>query len=87
MLMLKAPRLSQRQRPQIESQKNLENENIGKFWLLLTKFRQKVPCFTKMRFIQNYILRYNLSQNEARGMKFGESLQKKITKNLQEAEF
>ena len=47
----------------------------------------KKYIFTKMRFIQNNIFRYNLSQNGARDLKFGECMQKKITKNLQGAEF
>ena len=32
-----------------------------KYWRKLDKFRQKMPFYTKKRFIQNYILRYNLS--------------------------
>ena len=39
-----------------------------------------------MRFIQKYILPYNLSVIEARDMKF-DCMQKKITKNLIEVEF
>ena len=46
-----------------------------------------MPFFTKLRFIQNYILRYNLSQNEARDMKFGECYAEKIKKKTWEAEF
>ena len=41
-----------------------------------------MPFFTKIRFAQNYILHYNLSQNEARGMKFVESLQKNMTSSM-----
>ena len=62
--------------------KILNMKSFRKFWLKLTKFGQKMPFFTKMRFIQNYIMRYNLSYNEARDMKFRECMQKKITKNL-----
>ena len=47
----------------------------------------KKPFFTKKRFIQNYILRYNLGQNEARDMKFGEYMQKKITKTYKKRNF
>ena len=45
--------------------KILNMKSFRKFWLKLTKFGQKMPFFTKMRFIQNYIMRYNLSYNEA----------------------
>ena len=55
----------------MESQKNLEYEEFLKFWSKLGKVRQKMPFFTKMRFIQNHILRYNLSYSEARVLKFG----------------
>ena len=85
--MLKASKLSQRSRPWIQSQKNLEDEIFWKFWSKLGKFRQKMPFFTKMRFIQNHILRYNLSYSEATVLKFGKCMQKKSTKNSQEAEF
>ena len=43
--------------------------------------------FYKMRFINNYIFHYNLSQSEATDMKFGECMQKQIKKNLQGAKF
>ena len=37
--------------------------------------------------IQNHILQYNLSYNEARVLKFGKYMQRKSTKDSQEAEF
>ena len=46
-LMLRAPKLSLRWRTWIESEKNLEDENLSKFWSKLTKFRQKNAIFYK----------------------------------------
>ena len=43
-------------------------------------FRQKMPFFTKMWFIQNYILQHNLSYSEARVLKFGKCMHKKVQK-------
>ena len=59
-------------------------ENFGQNW---ANFDKKCPFFTKMRFIQNHVLRYNLSYDEARVLKFGKFMQKNSTKNSQEAEF
>ena len=69
-LMLKAPKLSQNCRPWIESEKKIWR------WQISTKN----AFFTKMWFAQNYILRYNLRYNEARVLKFGKCMQKKVQK-------
>ena len=58
-------------------------ENLGQNW---ANFDKKCPFFTKFRFIQNHILQYNLSYSEARVLKFGKCIQRKITKKSQEAE-
>ena len=52
-------------------------ENFGQNW---ANFYKKCPFFTKMRFIQNHILRYNLSYSEARVLQFGKCMQKKYKK-------
>ena len=62
--------------------KNLDDENFWKFWSKLGKFRQKMPFFTKLRFIQNHILRYNLSYSDARVLKYGKCMQKKKYKKF-----
>ena len=53
----------------------------------ITKKSWRWNFFAKMWFIQNHILPYNLSYSEARVLKFGKCMQKKSTKNSQEAEF
>ena len=41
---------------------------------------KNTPFFTKMRSIQNHTLQYNLSYSEARVLKFGKCMQKKVQK-------
>ena len=83
LLMLQAPKLSQRCRLWVESQKNLEDEKFWKFWSKLCKLWKKMSFSTKLRFIQKHVLLYNLSYSNTRVLKFGRCMQKKSTKNLQ----
>ena len=86
-LLFKAPKLSQRCRSRIESQKKSLRWNIFKFRSKFGKFWQKMPSVTKMQCIENHILQYNLSYSKARVVKFGKCMQKKSRKNSQEVQF
>ena len=69
------------------TKKILKMKNFKNFCENCANIGIKIPLFTKMRFIQNHILRYNLSYSEARVLKFGKCMQRKCTKNSQEEEF
>ena len=82
-LALKAPKLFRRCRLWIESQITKKSRRwkilskLGKFW-------QKMPF---MRLIQNLTLWYNSSYSEARVLKFGKGMQKKVQKNHRKPNF